>query len=719
MAAGGRLAVATRAGLVTAALVAAGAALAQPAFRRAVDGSLLPAGWAAAVAAMAVAIVACTWRTRWQSAGAFFALAVASQSAELILIDVPSASAYEHYRAWTDLASWPTALLLAVPVLQLLASLLGTRRLVLDPARIGLTPGRLATLAFVSLGALAVGRFETGRYATELALAVLVALANLVNMIVIAAAIPADAIRSAGSAIDRAGRWLAPACAAFAFLASAMIAVLVLDRTPVVPDAVSYLFQAKYFAAGRLALPAPPELPAFAFDKMHSDGATWWAYGFPGWPAVLAMGVRLGAPWLVNPVLAGLTVLIAHALLSGLYGAPFARRATLLLAVSPWFLFMSASHMGHTVSLFWVSASLLALHLAWRSRRSWWAALAGGTLAASFLTRPLEAILLAPAIGLSILGVTGQRLRWSGVAAFLIGGAAVTSILFAYNRGVTGDPLRTPHSVYADARDYPGADRLGFGPEVGNLGWTHLDPLPGHGAADVVINAQQNAYMVQTDLFGWRFGSAVLLLAFVVAGRRRREDRLFLLMAASIVLGHSVYWFSGGPDIGARYWYQVLIPLIVLTVRGAQEMEATRTGREPGGTGRVGAFMAAASLAALVAFVPWRSLGKYHDYRGMNADLARMAKARGFGHALVFIREHDPSDYSRALILNTPGFPACSPVYARDLGPESRLRIQRLFPDRTWWIIEGPAETGLPLTVVEGPVAAQQPGARCGSNANP
>jgi hypothetical protein len=295
----------------------------------------------------------------------------------------------------------------------------------------------------------------------------------------------------------------------------------------------------------------------------------------------------------------------------------------------------------------------------------------------------------------------------------------VTSILFAYNRGVTGDPLRTPHSVYADARDYPGADRLGFGPEVGNLGWMHLDPLPGHGAADVVINAQQNGYMVQTDLFGWRFGSAALLVAFVVVGRRRREDRLFLLMAASIVLGHSLYWFSGGPDIGARYWYQILIPLVVLTVRSGQQMEATRTGSEPGGTGRVGAFMAAASLASLMTFVPWRALGKYHDYRGMNADLARLAEERGFGHSLVFIREHDPSDYSRALILNTPGFPACSPVYARDLGPESRLRIQRLFPDRTRWILDGPAETGLPLTVIEGPVPPPPPGARCESNGNP
>ena len=42
-----------------------------------------------------------------------------------------------------------------------------------------------------------------------------------------------------------------------------------------------------------------------------------------------------------------------------------------------------------------------------------------------------------------------------------------------------------------------------------------------------------------------------------------------MLAVIAVIVGlHCFYWFSGGPDFGARYWYLVLIPCIVLAVRG-------------------------------------------------------------------------------------------------------------------------------------------------------
>ena len=35
------------------------------------------------------------------------------------------------------------------------------------------------------------------------------------------------------------------------------------------------------------------------------------------------------------------------------------------------------------------------------------------------------------------------------------------------------------------------------------------------------------------------------------------------------------YWYSGGPDFGARYWYLILVPLVVLSVRGLQALQGS------------------------------------------------------------------------------------------------------------------------------------------------
>ena len=58
-------------------------------------------------------------------------------------------------------------------------------------------------------------------------------------------------------------------------------------------------------------LPIPPVPDAFDFYLMGTGSKGWYSIVEPGWPAVLAIGMWLGVPWLVNPLLAGLNVWIA------------------------------------------------------------------------------------------------------------------------------------------------------------------------------------------------------------------------------------------------------------------------------------------------------------------------------------------------------------------------------------------------------------------------
>ena len=103
--------------------------------------------------------------------------------------------------------------------------------------------------------------------------------------------------------------------ALWVFVASAVLAVVVFQRVPHIDDSISYLFEAKYMAAGVLWLPRPADPESFGVAHSIVDGDKWYSKFFPGWPAVLAIGVAAGAPWLVNPLLAAMTILLIHVLI--------------------------------------------------------------------------------------------------------------------------------------------------------------------------------------------------------------------------------------------------------------------------------------------------------------------------------------------------------------------------------------------------------------------
>ena len=48
------------------------------------------------------------------------------------------------------------------------------------------------------------------------------------------------------------------------------------------------------------------------------------------------------------------------------------------------------------------------------------------------------------------------------------------------------------------------------------------------------------------------------------AGPFSRSDWLMLTVIATVVVAHFFYYFSGGPDFGARYWFLIVVPLVVL-----------------------------------------------------------------------------------------------------------------------------------------------------------
>lgn len=651
----------------------------------------------------------------------WIALLAAGIAATLHLIQAGPLVGYQHFPRLADLLAPDhrgAVLILAVQAL-LVAGGLWRCRESLKRFRPGWPAWSVAAVgALWVLSSAALSR-DPVQYAGELALAGAVQALHLGTVGLFALAL--DGRRLA--AVDRAAaRLLGPASeavvparpdrlawtlAAGVTLVAAALAWWSYQRHPHVPDEVAYLLQARYLAAGRLELALPPVPEAFNVDLMTYQATRWFSPVPPGWPFILAVGAFLGAPWLVNPVLGGINVLLAHLVLRELYPPRTTRIALLLLAASPWHLLMAMNLMTHTATL---TAGLLAAAAVARLRRDpriRWAVVAGVGIGIVGLIRPLEGLAVAAVLGPWSLAARGARVRLLPSAVLTATSVAVGAAVLPYNAYYTGSAGRFPIMEYTDLHYGPGSNALGFGANRG-LPWPGLDPLPGHGPADVVINAALNLFQVNTELHGWAIGSILVLAGFLAWGRVRRPD-LGMVAVILVVIGlHSFYYFSGGPDFGARYWYLILLPCVVLTTRGLEGAEMRAAAAVPGSGGRVLAAAAALTLAALLLFVPWRAIDKYHHYRGMRPDLRTLAADPALRDAVILVRGHRHPDYASAIVYNPLDLTERAPVFAWDRGPEVRDALVESFPGRQFWIVEGPSVTGRGFEISAGPLSGDQ-----------
>lgn len=645
-------------------------------------------------------------------------LALVGQLAQLLLTHAGNLLGYQHFlplqgtAAWQHAARAVLAAQLVIVVLQAIARRAGILRV----ARTLLPGWRLpaAVVAF-ALGSATLARVPAD-YALELVLASLVQAVQLATVAFAIASLSEQRSAAIARALDRIlgapsdapepgviDRFVLVA-ALWTVVVAYLLAVVSYQRHPHVPDEVVYLIHARYFAQGMLAMVAPPLRDAFDVDLMSYEPTRWFSPVPPGWPAMLAVGARLGVPWLVDPVLGGVNVILTYAVLRELYVRRTARLVVLLLAASPWALFMAMNIMTHTFTL--TCALLAALGVA-RVRRGGslaWVVLGGVSLGVISLIRPLEA---AAAAGL--LGLWSLRARWRGVplvpSAVLTLFAGIVGLLnLPYNKALTGNSRLFPIMVYTDKLFGPETNALGFGANRG-LGWSGLDPYPGHGLRDVLVNMNLNITQVNFELLGWSCGSLLAVILLFSARRIARADWYMAAVVSTIVVIHAFYWFSGGPDFAARYWFLILVPMLALAARGVEETDASlrASGLRAGALSATTVF----TILALVVFVPWRGIDKYYHYRGMRPDVRNIAAEKQFGTSLVLVRGKRHPDYHSAAVYNPIDLSAGGPIYARDLGPESRARVLDAYPNRPVWILDGPSVT-LGAFRVSGPFTAAQ-----------
>jgi len=646
---------------------------------------------------------------KWLRASAFwFALALGGQAVALQMIDAGTRLHYQHYKPIGRLLADHPLLVsfLAAQTILVVCGLLRGRP-ALNSIRGGFRWWQLGAVALTFFLTSATVSREVPAYVAELFFAAFVQAVNLGNILVAVWVMPEGALtwlKSKADALAAArSERLAWAGAVWVAALAAALSFFVYQRHPHVADEVVYLYHAKYLAAGKLTLPAPPAPAAFNVDLMHYEPDRSYSPVPPGWPAMLAVGFLAGVPWLVNPLLAGANVLLAYWLLREIYDTATARAATLLLCVSPWHVFMAMNFMTHTFTLTCALCAALAVARARATGRVTWGLAGGAAAAGTGLIRPLEGLIVAGLLGLWSLGFGGRRLRLSSLAGLVLGFVGVSAVVLPYNKLLTGSSTVFPIMAYMEKYYGPKTNALGFGPERG-LGWP-IDPFPGHGPLDALVNANLNFFSVNTELLGWSAGSMLAIALLVFSGAMRGADYRMAAVIAAVVGIHALYWFSGGPDFGARYWFLILVPGVALAARGLQVLRARLEASGANGT-RVLAAAVSLCVLALVNYFPWRVLDKYQHYLNMRPEIRDLARRHNFGRSLVLVRGDRYPDYASAAVYNPVDLRADEPVYAWDRSPEARGEALAAYSDRPVWIVNGPSVTRAGFQVAEGPLPA-------------
>jgi len=686
----------------------------------------LPIGLAASIALIGAGAI--SRQGRFAAAAFWFSVAMAGQAVALQLIHAGTNVTYQHYPSVRELVTgayrWHVAFVVGQTVLVLWAS----RRWM--PGAVRWIASHFHWWQLILIGLFVLGSAATKinvtvpMFAEEVAWATFIQLLGLATVAIGCASIPMTAAADLKERFDRlltraddadafAPRvdLFAIGCGLWVVVVATLLGVYIYERHPHVPDEVVYLQHARYFAEGQLTMKPPPVPEAFDMDLMESEPDRWYSPVPIGWPLFLTVGAYLGSPWMVNPILGGLIVIGGYWVLTDLYGRRFARIATLLMCVSPWLLFMSMNVMTHNATLVSAIAATACVIAARRTDRAIWAWLGGGALGMVALIRPVEGLCIAILLGLWSIGIGGRRIKTGAIAGLVLGSMIVASITLPYNKYLTGSAAKFPIMAYVDKHYGPGKNSLGFGPEKG-LGWKGVDPFPGHGPLDAVINNNLNAFSVNVELNGWICGSVLFLALAVFGGRMVRSDRLMLAVIALIVGVHVFYWYSGGPDFGARYWYLIFVPCIALVVAAGRTIavKLAESSVADGGV-RVVAGFAAMMIAALFVYIPWRGVDRYHHFRNMRPDVRDLAAENHFGRSLVLIRGSSRSDdYAAAFCYNPIDYESDATIYAWDRAdrPDVRKAVVKHYADRPVWIIEGNSLTGGSFRVAAGPLTAEQ-----------
>ncbi len=330
---------------------------------------------------------------------------------------------------------------------------------------------------------------------------------------------------------------------ALSLTSSVLVATITFDRFPNSADEYAYLYQAETYSRGELWERPHPEADFFTYNHIAQKDNKRAGRFPPGWPVLLSVAFLLDMPpYLVNPILGVLTLLLIYRYAKRFYNETVAFWATVSVGLTSYFIFNNASFFSHTSCMLVTVGFVFAVGVHLEKSDILHAVLAGFCLGMMVIIRYYTALLIfVPFVAYIIF-----HRRISAVTTFFwMGVGLLPPILFLlwYNYSITGNAMM-PVTMWAYQDE-----ALGF--------------VRGHTWAKGVEHVVRWMFM-----FVYWCSPALLIMygTFLVrkggVGSQRPQDYVYLLL----IIGYFFYYEIGGNQYGPRYFLEAFPFLVIFVV---------------------------------------------------------------------------------------------------------------------------------------------------------
>jgi hypothetical protein len=464
---------------------------------------------------------------------------------------------------------------------------------------------------------------------------------------------------------------------------------------PTITDEFSHLLIADTLAHGRLTNPTHPLWKHF--ESIHIiQKPTYNSDYFPGQGAVLAVGERLGHPWIAVWLVSAAMCAALCWMLQAWMPPPWALLGGVLAVVrfgiaSYWV----NGYYGGCLAAVGGALVLGAYPRLLRRPALLMSLLFGFGIVIVGFTRPFEGLAVAvPATVAVGFAIVKKRARlWNAIPVVAVVAAGIACLLI-YNRAVTGDPFRPPYAVNQATYGWPMTLPWYHPPDVQlqnvELRRYYDYERDVHDRNATPLGLLKNSTLKLQELWRFYFGPAlsVPLIVLPLVWRQRRLRLLVVtaaltLLATLIEVGSSPHYAAAATGcflavtvvcfrrLCARPWgvrFTIAAPAIVVVILGV----------------RIGLEKFHLPFTQRVNYESWCCVQPGNPAK---ARILKMLDSLGGRHLVLVKPKADPDNVFQ-WIYNDADIEASKVIWARDLGPQENVALLGYFHDRTIWSLD-------------------------------
>lgn len=461
-----------------------------------------------------------------------------------------------------------------------------------------------------------------------------------------------------------------------------LVAKEVFHGIPRIDDGAGALFEARILAIGKVTLPLPPNAEFFKVFSVlgaNENVGHWCGMYPPGWPILLLLGVLVGDPWIINPILGALLSITIIALGTEMFGARTGKTAGLLSIFSPFMLILSGLHLSHIPTGLFCALCLLSILKMLRTNKWQYGLMAGFTIGMALLCRPLTAAVMGTVFGFLLLFQPKKLLRnIPGLIVAVIALSICVIIYLLFQYAITGNPFTAGHTI-------------GMG-IYGKYGFVELRPGKAHTIANGIAHTILRIKALNDNVLNWIVPSLIIAILPFIIDRNRLKYFLLFIPAIALLIVYSAFWYYEG-YFPARYIFSAVPLLIILAAHGLillnSMIKRSKTVTKRLYTG----FIYINILFVLTVSIP-SHLSIYHSHFGdVEENLQKTMKFYGVHNAVVFMDStniergvhEDLNDYyATGFMLNDLDLKN-DIIYVRN-SREQNYKILKTYPNKNFYL---------------------------------